>query len=198
MQIEREEVADVERLRESLKGLPEPVSQPCLVLVGGLPASGKSYFSRHLAQQLPAAVLESDALRKALVSRPTYSWQENRRLFQACHQLIGDLLRRGIRVIFDATNLQEAAREQLYRVADRAGAKLVVVWVEAPPEVVWERMGARQRGLDPHDQSQADWEVYRRLSESAEPPRRNFFRVDTSQDITEAIQKIVRAAKSRC
>jgi len=187
------EAAGVARLRDSLGDLPEPVSRPFLVLVGGLPATGKSHFSRRLAQRVTAAVLESDTLRRVLVPRPVYTWEESRKLFEACHGLIEDLLSEGIPVIFDATNLQEAHREDLYSIADRTGARLVVVWVEAPEELVWERMEARQRGLDPESKSDADWEVYRRMADSAEPPRRNFFKVNTSRDIEPVIEKVVRA-----
>lgn len=187
------ELSDVERLRASLKDLPEPVSLPFLVLVGGLPATGKSYFSRRLAQRAPAAILESDALRRVLVPHPSYSGEESRRLFLACQLLIEVLLSDGIPVILDATNLQEPQREQFYRAAERAGARLVVVWVEAPPELVRERMQARQRGLDPQNKSEADWEVYSRMSGSAEPPRRNFFRVNSSRNIEPVIEKVVRA-----
>lgn len=188
--------ADVERLRQSLTELPEPASRPHLIILGGLPGTGKSYFSRRLADRVPAIILASDALRKTLVRRPVYSWEENRRLFEASHELTEDLLRRGANVIFDATNLQEAHREELYHVAERAGARVVVVWVEAPPEVVWERMAGRQQRQDPDDKSEADWEVYRKLSGTEQLPRRNFFKVNTSEDIQPVIDKIVRAITS--
>ncbi len=48
--------ADVERLAESLGQLPEPVAEPVLVVVGGLPGSGKSYFCGKLAERLKERV----------------------------------------------------------------------------------------------------------------------------------------------
>ncbi|MDO8689287.1 MAG: ATP-binding protein [Dehalococcoidia bacterium] len=188
--------ADVELLRSGLTDLPEPACWPFLLLVGGLPGAGKSYLSRQLAGRLPAVVLESDALRKSLITRPVYSWDESRRLFGATHELIRSLLGGGFNVIFDATNLQEAHREEVYRVAESAGAKTVTVWVEAPPDVIWRRMIERQQRLDPHDRSDADWEVYRRLSSAAQLPRRNYLKVDTALDLQPAIERIVRAARS--
>ncbi|MDP2663087.1 MAG: ATP-binding protein [Dehalococcoidia bacterium] len=188
--------ADVERLRSGLTDLPEPVCWPFLILVSGLPGAGKSYLSRQLVRRLPAVVLESDALRKTLIPRPVYTWEESRRLFEASHELIRSLLCGGLNVIFDATNLQEAHREEIYRVAESAGAKTVTVWVEAPPEIIWNRMIERQQRLDPHDRSDADWEVYRRLSGAAQLPRRNYLKVDTSLDLQPAVERIVRAARS--
>ena len=126
---------DVEQLTESLGQLPEPAAEPALVVVSGLPGTGKSYFSAQLANRLPFTILESDALRKVLFSPPTYSAEESSRLFQAIHLVIKSLLKKGISVILDATNLSERNRENLYSIAERLGVKLVLVRVEAPPQV---------------------------------------------------------------
>ena len=96
---------DVEILKKGLSGLPEPVAKPFLILVSGLPGTGKSYFSRRLSEKVPIAVVETDTLRKSLFPTPLYSADESSRLFQASHLLIEDLLRSGIPVLVDATNL---------------------------------------------------------------------------------------------
>lgn len=59
-------ITDVQQLIESLGQFPEPVMKPSLVVVTGLPGTGKSYFCRQLAQKLETVILESDALRKSL------------------------------------------------------------------------------------------------------------------------------------
>jgi len=188
-------VSGVLRLLESLGELPEPVAEPTLIVVSGLPGTGKSYFSKRLADRLPFLVLESDALRKTLFSPPSYSPQESTQLFQTIHRLVRDLLNKGIPLILDATNLSERAREQLYSIADQLGVKLVLVRVEAPPEVVYQRLKGRVR--DAENNSDADWEVYRRMRPSAERIRRNHYVVDTSRDITPALDKIVRKVMHR-
>ena len=100
----------MERLLAALRDLPPPMAQPVLVMVSGLPGSGKSYFSRLLAREVPLAVLESDYLRQVLFPRPTYSADESARLFSAIHGLVQRLLQMGIPVLLDATNLVEANR----------------------------------------------------------------------------------------
>jgi len=184
---------DVERLRRSLNGLPQPRVGPPLIVVSGLPGTGKSFLCRKLAEKSPFLILPSDALRKVLFPTPQYNEQENKRLFSACHVLIEELLNKGIPVIFDATNLLEHHREYLYRAAERAGAKLILVWVEAPPEVVRQRLLARERTLAPQCDSQAGWEVYNKMKPRREKISRNHLVVDTSQDITAAVDKIIRA-----
>ncbi|MGA8848579.1 MAG: ATP-binding protein [Dehalococcoidia bacterium] len=186
---------DVEKLRQSLNGLPQPQVEPPLIVVSGLPGTGKSFFCRKLAERLSFLILASDALRKILFPSPQYQENENKRLFSACHVLIEYLLRKGIPIIFDATNLLEHHREYLYRAAERAGTKLILVWVEAPTEVVRQRLLAREKAAMSQYDSEAGWEVYNKMKPRREKISRNHFVVDTSQDITPVIAKIVRATK---
>jgi len=188
-------VFDVQRLAESLGELPEPMVDPAFIVVSGLPGSGKSHFCSRLAERLPFVILESDALRKTLFPSPSYSPQESNRLFQTCHLLIERLLKKGIPLILDATNLSERYREHLYSIADRLDVKLILVRVEAPAKVVRERLKARQEGANLENKSDADWEVYRRMEPAVEKIRRNHYAVDTSRDITPVLDKIVREIK---
>jgi len=186
---------DVEKLRRSLNGLPQPQVEPPLIMVSGLPGTGKSFFCRKLAERLSFLILASDTLRKILFPSPEYKESENKRLFSACHVLIEELLNEGIPVIFDATNLLEHHREYFYRAAERAGARLILVWVEAPTEVVRQRLLAREKTVMPRFDSEAGWEVYNKMKPRREKISRNHLVVDTSQDITNVIDKIVRATK---
>jgi len=186
-------VSDAKRLSESLGQLPEAVIKPAFIVVSGLPGTGKSYFCSKLAERLPVIILESDALRRTLLPSPTYSLPESSRLFQVIHHLIEGLLNRGIPLILDATNLSERYRERLYNIADRLGARLILVRVEAPSEVVYERLKARAEGTDLETNSEADWSVFQKMKPTVQQIRRNHFAVDTSRDISPVLDKIVRA-----
>ncbi len=190
-----EPLSDVGRLAESLGELPEPMVEPAFIVVSGLPGTGKTHFCSKLAERLPLVILESDALRKTLFSFPSYSRQENSRLFRACHLLIERLLKKGIPLVLDATNLSERYRERLYSIADRLDVKLILVRVEAPPEVVQERLKARQGEVGSGNKSDANWEVYQRMESAVQKIRRNHYAVDTSRDITPVLDKIVREVK---
>jgi len=183
---------DVSKLKESLGPLPEATANPGFVVVSGLPGTGKTFFCGKLAEKQPFYILESDALRKVLFPTPDYSPAESTRLFAAVHSLIEWLLKNNVPVIFDATNLSEHNREYIYRISDRAGARLVMVSVEAPPEVVYQRLQTRKNGAITDSKSDADWEIYRQMQPKAEKIRRNHFAVDTSRDITPVIGKIIR------
>jgi len=182
-------VSDSLRLLESLRPLPEPAAEPFFIAVSGLPGTGKSYFCRQLVKKLPAALLESDALRKALFASPVYSSDESSHLFRSIHLLVEKLLSKGIPVILDATNLSERNREYLYSITDRLNVKLILVHVIAPPEVVSQRLQRRQS--DPMNKSDADWDIYRMMQSTEDEICRKHYTVDTSRDISSVINKIV-------
>jgi hypothetical protein len=185
-------VSDAQKLAANLGALPEAQVQPAFIVVSGLPGTGKSHFCDQLAERLPLVILNSDALRKTLFPSPSYRTEESGQLFQAIHRLIEDLLKKGIPLVLDATNLAERYREHLYRIADRQKARLILVRVEAPAEVVYERLRARSGEDYPENSSDADWSVFQKLRPTVERIRRRHFAVDTSQDITPVLKKIVR------
>jgi predicted kinase len=184
---------DISKLKESLGSLPEAVANPGFVVVSGLPGTGKTFFCKKLADKQPFCIVESDALRKILFPSPDYTSVESARLFTAIHGLIEWLLENGMPVILDATNLSERNREYLYRISDRAGARLALVSVEAPPTVAYQRLQARKNGAMPDTKSDADWEIYSQMKSKAEKIQRNYFVVDTSREITPVINKITHA-----
>ncbi len=184
-------IADARQLIKSLGQLPDPVVEPTVIVVSGLPGTGKTYFCSKLAERLPFIVLESDALRKTLFTLPTYNAEESSYLFRTIHYLIEGLLKKGVPLILDATNLSERHRERLYNIADRLNVKLILVRVEASPDVVYERLKARSEGMS-RDNSDADWAVFQKLKSTVQKIRRNHYAVDTSRDINPVLDKIVR------
>jgi predicted kinase len=193
---------DTAALRQALESdlrqyPPESLGSPFLVVLSGLPGAGKSHFARELAKRVPFLVLGSDRLRKALVSHPQYDREEHIRVFAACHRLVEELLKEDYRVIFDATNLTEGFRQPLYDIAERLETPLTLVRLTAPGEVIRRRLDERAAGLRSDSYSDADWLVYCRLSPGEEPIKRPHFVVDSSQDISPALEEIVRLAESQ-
>ena len=187
---------DVDRIMIEVGPLPPSRSRPALVMAAGLPGSGKSRFCRDLSRRSGAIVLESDALRQALFGRPDHSQSESRRLFAAIHGAIGRLLRAGVHTILDATNLAEWQREPVYAIAEREGARLILLWLAAPPRVVQTRLTNRHRGADPSDQSTAGLAVHERMRAQTEKIQRPHRVVDTSRETREVLDVIAEEMES--
>jgi predicted kinase len=187
---------DVERILAEVGSLPQGWQRPALVMAAGLPGSGKSRFCRELRRRTGAVILESDALRQVLFPQPDHSHAESRRLFTAIHTAIERLLRAGVHTILDATNLAEWQREPVYAIAERTGARLLLVWLKAPPQIVQARLANRCRGADTKDRSAAGIAVYERMRAQVEEIRRPHRVVDTSRGTREALDAIAEEMES--
>ena len=144
-----------------------------LVLLSGLPGSGKTTFAARLASQLDAGVLESDRVRLELFPRRRYTRKENAAVFATVRERAEGVLADGRDVIVDATNLRgwersgflELAAGQGARVvAVRQGARVVAVRLTAPDAVLRERLTGPREGA-----SEADVRVYERMRGQEEP-----------------------------
>ncbi|UCG54193.1 MAG: ATP-binding protein [Dehalococcoidia bacterium] len=182
-------ISDADRLARGLSELPLPVVEPVLILISGLPGVGKSLFCQRLTERLPAVILESDSLRRILFGQPDYSQTESARLFKAIRLLAKRLLKIGLCIIVDATNLSEHHRKYFYSIAECSKVKLIIVSIEAPQSVVKKRLAARLKNQD--EKSEADWEVYKKMKPSVEKITRKHYVVDTSRDTTPTIDKII-------
>jgi len=187
----------VGKIEDGLANTDETTARPVLIMLSGLPGTGKSYLAQRLVEILPFVIIESDRVRKILFPQCQYTSEESYWVHRTCHALMTKLLRKGVRVIYDATNLYERHRELVYRLADREGAKLIIVKAVATEEVASERLHRRhEEGGDHHDVSDADWKVYKRMARRAESIGRNCLVVDTSNDLEPAITKILRLARA--
>lgn len=182
--------ARVHKVRQALEIPVGRLPQPTLVLLCGLPGTGKSHLGHELVRRLPMVLIASDLVRRILFSEPAYTAEEHYIVHTTCQKLVEQLLREGHSVILDATNLLHRHRQRYYNLAEECRANLLVVQTTAAPEVVRRRLQERREGLRPAHGSDADWAIYQLYAEKYEPIRRPHRIVDTSGDIGPAVEEI--------
>lgn len=185
----------VAKVEARLANADETTAWPVLIMLCGLPATGKSYLARRLVERMPFVIVETDFVRKTLFPSPTYSAQESSLVHEVCHALMEKLLKRGARVIFDATNLLEFHRERVYRLARFTAARLVIVQTVAPETVVKERLEKRSVTRDLDDIYDANWAIYKRMASTQQPIGHTHLTIDTDGDLGEVVNKILRMAQ---
>ena len=177
--LKAERVAALQRARAhwllALSELEEPNRKPCLLLVSGLPGTGKSRLAQGLGESAGFSVVRSDVLRKELaglseqVTTPPqlretlYSPEWNDRTYAECLRRAERLLFEGRRVLVDATFREERQRQIFLNVAVRWGVPAGILLCQAKPETVQRRLGLRQG-----DASDADWSVYLQVASTWE------------------------------
>ncbi len=147
-----------------------------LVLVGGLPGTGKSTLAGTLADHYGMVLLGSDRIRKELADRDpvapaaagfragiyTPAW--TRRTYDELLHRAAGLLAMGESVVVDASWTDADLRERAREVARRSSSDLVELRCECPEDVSAQRLGDRPEGL-----SDADPEIAAELARRTAP-----------------------------
>jgi aminoglycoside phosphotransferase family enzyme/predicted kinase len=149
-----------------------------LVILAGLPGTGKTTVAAALGRELGATVLSSDRIRAERAGSPGYSPAAKGGVYEQMFARAGRLLGAGRSVILDATFYLGRLRRAGAAVARRARRPVFVIEVVSPEPVVRERMARRL--LSARSPRPAGFEVYRFISRSFEPVRGRHFTVDTA------------------
>lgn len=139
-----------------------------LVLVGGLPGTGKSTLASGLAERRGWSLLRSDEVRKeraglavdqpapAALGEGLYRPEVTAEVYAALLERAGRALEMGEAVVLDASWSDGRWREAAAAVAQRTASDLVELRCEAPAEFAAARMAERRRrGGDPSDATPA-------------------------------------------
>jgi aminoglycoside phosphotransferase family enzyme/predicted kinase len=168
---ELERANAVERARArwllSLSELEGPITRPGLVLIGGLPGTGKTTLATDLARSAGFHVVSSDRVRKELagVTPETpapaafgtgiYTPEWNDRTYAECLARAKVLLYEGKRVIVDASFRERERRRAFRDAAVESGVRSILLVCSADANVIRQRLAGRRGGA-----SDADWSIH--------------------------------------
>jgi aminoglycoside phosphotransferase family enzyme/predicted kinase len=188
----------------ALGAIEDPGHRPCLILVGGLPGTGKSTLARGLAGSAGFEWVRTDVVRKELAGpagaragpapfgQGIYSREWTDRTYAECLRRAEGHLFEGRRVLVDASFGRESVRRMFLDAAVRWGVPGVLLLCEADRAVALARIEAR-RG----DASDADASVYveaaRRWEEPGPDTRRVSRAIPTGGDAASALRAATEA-----
>jgi predicted kinase len=152
-----------------------------IVLFCGLPGVGKTSLANELAPLINAIVLSTDKIRKEVISKPTYTKEEKRLIYDVM-LLVARYLHdaAGINCILDATfNTEKSRRTAIEKLVNVSSDQIYIVECICPEDVVITRLKARKG-----DYSDADIDIYRKMKQLYEPVKEmeKHIVIDTSQD----------------
>ncbi len=149
-----------------LSEMETPDKRAALVLVSGLPGTGKSTLARSLADAANFEIIRSDVVRKETFNAETatnniaamYSAESTQKIYDECWTRARDRLLSGGRVIVDATFQRDENRQRFLQLAIDCGARAVWLECEAAGEISLARIESRHG-----DASDADRNVYQQI-----------------------------------
>lgn len=139
-------------------GYNQIMDQPLLIVFLGFPGSGKTYFSRQLAEKIQAVTLNSDAMRLAMFGSlekiDEIRRTDNARLyvdvFGTMDYAARQALKAGYSVVYDAQQTKRENRRSIEKIARESGAIPVLVWIKTSREVALKRGQEREAAADSH------------------------------------------------
>ncbi|MBV6441839.1 MAG: ATP-binding protein [Haliscomenobacteraceae bacterium CHB4] len=136
-----------------------------LILISGLPGSGKTTLAKAYSARYDAVHLNSDLLRRELGLMGQYRPEDKEKVYHALLERTRQLLAEGKEVVVDSTFFKESIREPFRRVAAECSARLFWVEVRARERIIRERLQT------PRSDSEADFSVYEKIRDAYEPLR---------------------------
>lgn len=120
----------------------------CFVMCG-LPASGKSWQAKKLAEEYDAEIFSSDSLREEMfgdVNRQT----DNDTLFKELHKRIRECLTSGKSAVYDACNISYKRRIEFLKSLSKIPCEKIAILMATPYEVCLERNTQREHKVPEH------------------------------------------------
>lgn len=148
--------------------LPESRQKKYLVVLSGLPATGKSTVAEIMAKGLKAPHLATDKIRNELfpkenISREIkYSSEAKKKVYTKLYTVTREYLGKGASVVMDGTFLKNS-RNGLEQIAKEYGASLVFIKTTCEEDVIEERMARRAVSSDHYSEARSN--VYVEMKE---------------------------------
>ncbi|WP_225847732.1 AAA family ATPase [Streptomyces sp. HPF1205] len=162
-----------------------------LIVMAGLPGSGKSSVAGALGRRLAAPVVSVDPIEAAMWRAGVARDQPTGlAAYVVAEAVAGGVLALGQTVIVDAVNAVEAAREQWRSLAGRSGVPMAFIEVVCSDPVVHRRrLEGRSRGIEGFPEP--TWEAVERLRAEFAPWTDHRLVLDVVTDVSSNVTAAV-------
>jgi len=158
-----------------------------LIIVCGLPGSGKTTIAEALSKKLGGCYLSSDIIRKEMKGLPSYDEDEKRGVYKQMAFRTLQLFRGGEEtIVLDATFYKREYIEMAKNAAQKAGSVLRIIVCKLDEAETKKRLDARKAGP-----SDADYQIYLKVKSEAEGIGEDHLELDSSKPLDKCLQDIV-------
>ncbi len=148
-------------------------AKPLVLVLVGLPGSGKSFFARQFSEMFGAPLVSYDRLCYELFAAPLFSSEERDIIQRLAHNQIGELLKTKRSFLVDGGSSTRTERQTISLLAKAHGYDVLHIWVQTDDTTAKLRSLRRNpRRLDDQYSPQLTEEQFSSLSKRHTPPNR--------------------------
>ncbi len=170
---------------------------PIIVVVAGLPRTGKSTLANELARRTNLVPLDVDLARYSdsppRNPEPRGSEKEERTAmalaYQRNHQRAQELLQNDHPVVLNATYSRGVYHKQLKELSDKTGCRIVFFLLETPDDVIRTRLAS---GLQSGVSNVTTFEQYDAIRDRYEEYPNGVIRIRTDRSIAACVEELVK------
>lgn len=134
-----------------------------VVIVFGLPGSGKSFFAERLAAELGADYINTDRVRKEMFPKPSYSDEEKSLLYKKLLDEVYHHAHARKVLVLDGTFHLQKIRADFIKLSSDLNIDLKWIEVIANDDLIKERLSKER------EYSDADYSIHKLIKEEYEP-----------------------------
>jgi len=157
-----------------------------LIIVCGLPGTGKTTLAKRIADETKSFLLNTDIIRKKVIYDPDYTEREKEMIYNLLFEMAEKFLLTGKNVVLDGTFYKKELRERAKEIAKKTKNKFRIIEVVCSEEIVRKGMKEREMKKTPSD---ADFEIYKRIKEKFESIGEKHLVLDTTKGFDQAVGK---------
>jgi len=164
--------------------------RPILIVIFGLPGTGKTTFATALSNQLGIKHFNTDIIRSLSGKSQQYDKENKALIYDEILKLTSLEFEKGKSVIVDATFYKKKLRKRFKVLAQEYDASVKWIEVCAGEEVVKKRVSKKRR------YSEADFAVYQMIKSQFEPMEEKYIQLFSGQEeMPDLIEKAIKFIK---
>ena len=147
-----------------------------IIILFGLPGSGKSYFASKLAKKLRTRYVNSDVIRNQLFVVKEYSQEEKKKVYSEMVREMKKAIQQNANIVLDATFYKKSIRKKFSEAVKEFGQSIIFIEVWADKKVIIKRLSRKRQYSD------ADYSVHLYIKEVFEPMKREHLILHSTQE----------------
>jgi len=147
-----------------------------IIIVFGLPGSGKSYFALKLAERINARYVNSDLIRRELFDVRKYSREEKMSVYNVMFAEMKKTILQNKSMVLDATFYKKSIRNKFIEAVNEIGKRIIFIEIRAELKIITERLSRKR------ENSEADYSVYLQIKEVFEPMEEEHLILQSTQE----------------